>query len=115
MFYQVIDHGENPENYLETSGTAHGGVCRMKGARLGLLEGDAKAAGRKAFESLLDKKLVQGRDGKTHLTDICWVAGLGPGEKRDGSVAYYLSEPRVNDDSKGVGPFMMAYAEYLRG
>ena len=22
MFYQVIDHGENPENYLETSGTA---------------------------------------------------------------------------------------------
>ena len=47
------------------------------------------------------------------LTDICWVAGLGPGEKRDGSVAYYLSEPRVSDDSKGVGPFMMAWAEYL--
>lgn len=115
MFYQVIDHGENPENYLETSGTAMVAYACMKGARLGLLEGDAKAAGRKAFESLLDKKLVQGTDGKTHLTDICWVAGLGPGEKRDGSVAYYLSEPRVNDDSKGVGPFMMAYAEYLRG
>jgi len=34
-------------------------------------------------------------------------------DKRDGSIAYYLSEPVVEDDAKGVGPFMMAYAEYL--
>lgn len=115
MFYQVIDHGEHPENYLETSGTAMVAYACMKGVRLGLLDEDVREAGRKAFESLLREKLVQGQDGKTHLTDICWVAGLGPGEKRDGSVAYYLSEPRVSDDSKGVGPFMMAYGEYLRG
>ena len=58
--------------------------------------------------------LKENGEGKVELTDICWVAGLGPGEKRDGSVAYYLSEPRVSDDSKGVGPFMMAWAEYLK-
>jgi unsaturated rhamnogalacturonyl hydrolase len=46
--------------------------------------------------------------------DICHVGGLGPGNKRDGSVAYYLSEPISADDAKGVGPFMMAYSEYLR-
>ena len=65
------------------------------------------------MEGLLGEKLVTDESGETHLGDICLVAGLGPGEKRDGSVAYYLSEPRVADDSKGVGPFMMAYAQWL--
>lgn len=47
-----------------------------------------------------------------HLKNICKVSGLD-NERRDGSVEYYLSEPVVDDDSKGVGPFMMAYSEYL--
>ena len=33
--------------------------------------------------------------------------------RRDGSVAYYLSEEIVEDEQKGVGVLMMAYAEYL--
>jgi unsaturated rhamnogalacturonyl hydrolase len=41
------------------------------------------------------------------------VAGLGPGEERDGSISYYLSEKVVCDDPKGVGAYMMAYAERL--
>jgi unsaturated rhamnogalacturonyl hydrolase len=40
------------------------------------------------------------------------VSGLDA-QKRDGSKEYYLSEEVVADDAKGVGPFMMAYAEYL--
>ena len=52
--------------------------------------------------------------GVVRFQDICHVGGLGPGNKRDGSVAYYLSEPISADDAKGVGPFMMAYSEYLR-
>jgi len=30
------------------------------------------------------------------------------------SVEYYLSEPVVSDEEKGVGVFMMAYGEYLK-
>jgi unsaturated rhamnogalacturonyl hydrolase len=33
---------------------------------------------------------------------------------RDGSYEYYLSEPVVSNDPKGVGALMMATAEYLR-
>ena len=33
--------------------------------------------------------------------------------RRDGSVAYYLSEPVVADDAKGVGPYLMALSEAL--
>jgi len=44
------------------------------------------------------------------------VAGLGgfSGTYRDGTAGYYLSEPVVEDDAKGVGPLMMAQAEYIR-
>lgn len=41
------------------------------------------------------------------------MAGLGPGNKRDGSVAYYLSEKVVADDPKGVGAYMMATAQKI--
>lgn len=114
LFYQVIDRADVEGNYLETSGSAMIAYAILKGVRLGVLNDEKYLPiGRCVFESLAATKLVPGEDGKAHLKDICWVAGLGPGEKRDGSVAYYLSEPRVCDDSKGVGPFMMAYAEYL--
>ena len=48
------------------------------------------------------------------MTGICLVAGLGGEQHRDGSVAYYLSEPVVQNDAKGVGPLLLAYTEMLR-
>lgn len=114
LFYQVIDHGDDPDNYTETSGSAMIAYALLKGVRIGALLADRYAPiGLRTFEGIVSQKLAVGEDGHMHLNDICQVAGLGPGEKRDGSVAYYLSEPRVADDSKGVGPFMMAYAEWL--
>ena len=115
LFYQVIDRADVKENYLETSGSAMIAYALMKGVRLGLLDPERYLApGLKAFRGLVDGKLAVGEDGQWHLNDICLVAGLGPGEKRDGSVAYYLSEKVGPDDAKGVGPFMMAWGEYLR-
>jgi unsaturated rhamnogalacturonyl hydrolase len=61
---------------------------------------------------LIHNKLIE-KNGILTLTDICSVAGLGPGNTRDGSTEYYLSEPIVSDESKGVGAFMMAYVQLL--
>ena len=33
---------------------------------------------------------------------------------RDGTYEYYMSEPVVEDDAKGVGPFLLAYTEIRR-
>ena len=83
----------------------------MKAARLGVISCEKYAdEGIAIFDGIVEEKLDE---DKNELTDICWVAGLGPGEQRDGSVEYYLSEKRVSNDSKGVGPFMMAYAQKL--
>ncbi len=114
LFCQVIDRGEVEGNYTETSGSAMIAYALLKGVRLGVLNPERYGPiGRQVMEALVAFKLKPNAEGKAELTDICKVAGLGPGEQRDGSVAYYLSEPRVSDDSKGVGPFMMAWAEYL--
>ncbi len=41
------------------------------------------------------------------------MAGLGGKDHRDGSLAYYFSEPVVSDDAKGVAPFFLAFTEIL--
>ena len=115
LYYQVIDRADAPGNYLETSGSAMVIYSILKGVRLGVLDREkyltyAKAA----MERLTKEKLVRDAEGIYHLEGICAVAGLGPGNKRDGSVAYYLSEPVVADDAKGVGPYFMALSEYWR-
>ena len=114
LFYQVIDRADVEGNYLETSGSAMVAYAVLKGVRLRVLDREKYLPiGLRIFEGLVAQKLRRDEDGTLHLIDICKVAGLGPGEKRDGSVAYYLSEPKCEDDAKGVGPFLMAYSEYL--
>ena len=116
LFYQVIDHPEAEANYTETSGSSMVAYALLKGVRLGILDPEKYLPiGKRVFEALVSEKLKPEEDGVTRLTDICWVAGLGPEKnpQRDGSVAYYLSEPKKSDDAKGVGPFIMACSEYL--
>ncbi|MCL2399381.1 MAG: glycoside hydrolase family 88 protein [Defluviitaleaceae bacterium] len=119
MFYQVTNAGDRKGNYLETSGTCAIAYSLMKGARLGYLPPNYFDAGKEIFESVVKHKLVIG-EGQFVLKDICLVAGLGgmPGkgdyQPRDGTFEYYISEPRVENDAKGVAPFLFSYAEIYR-
>jgi len=119
MFYQVTDQGPREGNYLETSGTCAIAYAYMKGARLGFIESGYHEIGKRTFESIVKHKF-EITDDSFVLKDICLVAGLGgmPGkgdyQPRDGSYEYYISEPRVDNDAKGVAPFLYAYAETLK-
>ncbi|BCJ93648.1 glycoside hydrolase 105 family protein [Anaerocolumna cellulosilytica] len=114
LFYQLIDLPEQEGNYLETSGSIMIGYALLKGSRLeALLSEKYRYRGEEILDSLIENRIVE-RDGKLHLTQICAVAGLGPDKERDGSIAYYLSEPINEDDQKAAGPLMMLYSEYLK-
>ena len=116
LYYQVIDQPEVPGNYLETSGSAMVIYALLKGARLSLLDAEATVVpALTALNRLTDLRLAPDEAGRWHLNGICSVAGLGPATqpRRDGSVAYYLSEPIVADDPKGVGAYFMALSEAL--
>ena len=64
--------------------------------------------------TVCEKYLSEDENGELHLDGICLVAGLGGANRRSGTFDYYMSEPVVKDDAKGVGPFLLAYTEMKR-
>jgi unsaturated rhamnogalacturonyl hydrolase len=112
MWYQVVDKGNLDGNYLETSGSAILAYAIMKSVRLGILPESYYTYGEKAFNGTCEKYLSE-KDGELQLGGICLVAGLGGKENRDGTYEYYISEPVVENEAKGVAPLILAYVETL--
>ena len=115
LYYQVVDQGGRAGNYLETSGSSMMAYAMLKGARLGVLGPEYARLGRKTFDGILRRYFrAEGED--VELGGICLVAGLGPADdlRRDGSYQYYISEPVVKNDAKGVAPLVMCYTEVIR-
>ena len=115
MYYQVVDRADLEGNYLETSGSSMVAYAMLKGARLGILPPETGEQGRKTFEGIVRTNLSFS-DGQLNLNNICLVAGLGPenNRRRDGTPAYYLSEPVVRNEAKGIAPLLMCYTEMRR-
>ena len=116
MYYQVVDQGGREGNYLETSGSSMIAYAMMKGARLGVIDKKYAEMGRKTFDGICKKYLSISEDGDLNLGGICLVAGLGPedNKRRNGTFEYYISEPVVENDAKGVAPFVLCYTEVKR-
>ena len=112
MWYQVVNRGGIRPNYLETSGSAIFAYAIMKSVRLGFLDASYFAYGKKAFDGICEKYLSE-KDGELQLGGICLVAGLGNKEMREGTFDYYMREPVVKNEAKGVAPLILAYVEVL--
>ncbi len=115
MYYQVVDQGCREGNYLETSGSSMIAYAMLKGARLGALPQEYAAMGKRTFDGIL-RRYFKAEGTDVELGGICLVAGLGPADnpRRDGSYEYYISEPIVKNDAKGVAPLVMCYTEVIR-
>ena len=114
MLWQVPNQVGREGNYPETSGSSMVAYFYLKGARLGILDASYAEVGAKIFQAICDRYLTE-TDGKLNLGGICLVAGLGPenNRRRDGTYEYYISEPIVENDAKGLAPFLMCYTELL--
>ncbi len=113
LFYNVPNYPKREGNYLETSGSSMIAYTLLKGSRIGVLDKKYHAIGKEIFEGICQKYLSV-KNGNLNLGGICLMAGLGNALFRDGSYEYYISEPVVENDAKGVGPFLLAYIETLR-
>ena len=115
MYYQVVDQGAREGNYLETSGSSMIAYAMLKGARLGVLSQEYAILGKKTFDGIL-RRYFKAEGADVELGGICLVAGLGPADnpRRDGSYEYYISEPIVKNDAKGVAPLVMCYTKVIR-
>jgi unsaturated rhamnogalacturonyl hydrolase len=111
LWYQVVDQGSRNGNYLEASGSSMFVYALAKGARKGYLGKESLSAAEKGYAGILRQLIKTDPDGSVHLTGICSVAGLGGPTQRNGSFEYYIGEPVVADDLKGVGAFLLAGVE----
>ncbi len=117
VWWQLTSLGTREGNYLEASGSAMFVYTLAKGVNKGYLPREKYLpAILKGYEGLLKTFVRRNPDGTIRLTRICAGAGLGytmadGRTPRDGSFNYYISEPVVDNDPKGTGPFVMAGIE----
>ncbi len=117
LWWQVTDQGAREGNYLEGTASSMFVYILAKGINRGYLPRETYLpALLKGYEGLLrDLIKPEGDTGRISLTQCCAVAGLGyttsTGRPRDGTFEYYISEPIIDNDLKGTGPFILAGIE----
>ena len=112
MWYQVVNRGGIAPNYLEESGSAIFAYAIMKSVRLHYLPEEYFKYGQKAFDGICSTYLSE-KDGSLQLDGICLVAGLGNTDMREGTFEYYMREPVVENEAKGIAPLILAYIETM--
>ena len=103
LWLNLIDQPKGDGNLPEASGTAMMSYALLKGARLGLVDEKYGDVGAEVFERLTSEKLK----GQA-LTDVYLVATAN-GADNYRRLDYYMPQ-----EGKGVGPYIMAYAEMLK-
>jgi unsaturated rhamnogalacturonyl hydrolase len=111
LWWQVMTHPGENGNYFEASGSSMFTYALAKGVRQGYLPVADEEAARKAWDAINARFITSDADGMETLHGTVRVGGLGGKPYRSGDYAYYLSEKVVDNDSKGVGAYMLAASE----
>jgi unsaturated rhamnogalacturonyl hydrolase len=111
LWYQVVDKASTAGNYPESSASCMFVYALAKGVRKGYLDKTKLDAAMKGYDGILTTFVTTDAQSVSHLKGTCQVAGLGGTPYRDGTYAYYISTPVVQDDPKGVGAFILASVE----
>jgi unsaturated rhamnogalacturonyl hydrolase len=119
LWWDVMDQPNREGNYLEANASSMFAYSLARAARLGYIDAKYRETAERGFDGLLSNLVRENADGTVSLINVVQVSGLGgnprrDGSYRDGSYAYYVSEPVVTDDYKGVGPFILAALELGR-
>ena len=114
LWYLVLDLPNRNGNYHEASASSMFVYALAKGVRKGWLDARHREIALRGHDGLVRHMVGTDDAGLLSLNRIVSVGGLGGRQQRDGSFEYYLSEPVVANDFKGVGPFILASLELGR-
>jgi len=114
LWYQVLDQGTRDGNYIEGSCSSMFIYVFAKGAHRGYLPKEYLKLAERKFDSLITTLVKVDDKGFITLTNVCGGAGLGGNPYREGDYDYYINEKKVDNDAKGVAPFILAAIELNR-
>lgn len=111
LWYDVPNMPNEPKNYLEASASCMLAYTFAKGARKGYLPEAYLFHARQAYQGIIKQFIETDANGQVNLKGTVSVSGLGGKPYRDGSFDYYMSEPVIVNDPKGMGAFILCAAE----
>jgi unsaturated rhamnogalacturonyl hydrolase len=114
LWYDVLDQPNRAGNYHEASASSMFVYALAKGARKGYLDADYRTSAQRGFDGIIRDLVTVDANGLVSLNRVVSVSGLGGKQNRSGTFAYYMSEPVVSNDPKGVGSFILAAEELGR-
>ena len=114
VWYQILDKADEPDNYKESSCSCMFAYFLKKALMKGYLPSKYESCAKKAIDGIFNEFVTYDENGMLHIHNVCLVAGLGPNKRpeRDGSYAYYMSEPVVDDDNKAFGTLLCLLTLY---
>jgi unsaturated rhamnogalacturonyl hydrolase len=111
LWWQVLDQGTRPGNFLEASASSMFVYTLAKGARMGYLPLADEAAAKRGWDGIQKKFVNTDPDGTVTLHGTVKVGGLGGKPYRSGTYEYYIGEKVIDQDGKGVGTYLLAGSE----
>lgn len=110
LWYDVPDKPKEPRNYFEASASSMLVYTLAKAVRKGYLPVSYLTNAKKGYNGIV-QQFIKTENGQVNLNGTVSVSGLGGNPYRDGSFGYYMSEPVVVNDPKGIGAFINAAVE----
>jgi unsaturated rhamnogalacturonyl hydrolase len=98
-------------NFLEASASCMFTYALAKGVRMGYLNPQGKLYASESWEGIQKQFITTNPDGTLTLHGTVKVGGLGGTPYRAGDYNYYIHEPVVDQDLKGIGAFLLAGSE----
>lgn len=103
LWYQVVDKGNDPNNWVENSCTALFVYSIAKAVRDGYLDKEYLKYAVKGYEGVIDT-LKFDENGNVIIGGICIGTGIG-------DYAHYLARPTSENDLHGAGAFIIMCVE----
>jgi unsaturated rhamnogalacturonyl hydrolase len=112
LWYDIMNYnGPGKEkNYFEASASCQFTYAIAKGVRKGYLPVTKLVIAKNGYAGIVNR-FIKVENGQTNLHGTVKVSGLGGNPYRDGSFEYYMSEPVIVNDPKGIGAFLLASYE----
>lgn len=104
LWYQVVNKGSEPGNWLETSCSCLYVYGLANLVRRRLLGTEYKAAAIKGYEGILKHKIDYTED-RVIVKDVCIGTGVG-------DYTHYINRPTKDNDLHGTGAFVLMCTEY---
>jgi unsaturated rhamnogalacturonyl hydrolase len=105
LWYQVVDKGQDPANWLETSSSSMYTYVISMAVRRGYVRKEYSKAAERGYAGVL-RKISLDSEGQTNIVDICEGTNVS-------NLAYYFGRKRATNDFHGLGAFLIMNERFM--